>query len=139
MKKWMAIVLTVAVVPVLAGVAGAQMGWGPGYGMPWGNGPGWMAWGPGGGPAGGAPCPGAAATGDTTAAVTEEKAKEIAEQYAAKYLKGYTVEKVLPFTGMRGGTAYSVELKGPKDEVRTLHVNPWGGVMPFGGPGRRAG
>jgi uncharacterized membrane protein YkoI len=87
---------------------------------------------------GGGPCPGA--TGDATAAaITEEKAKEIAEQYAAKYLKGYTIDKVLPFTGMRGWTAYSVELKGPNDEVRTLHVNPWGGVMPFGGFGRRAG
>jgi hypothetical protein len=143
MKKWMAIVLAVAVVPVLAGAAGAQMGWGPGYGMHWG-GPGWMAWGPGGGPGAGGPgaggpCPGAATAGDTTTAVTEEKAKEIAEQYVAKYLKGYKVEKVLPFTGMRGWTAYSVELKGPNDEVRTLHVNPWGGVMPFGGPGRRTG
>ena len=125
MKKWIAIVIAVAVVPVLAGVALAQMGWGPGYGMGWGPGP-------------GGPCPGAAA-GDTTTAVTEDKAKEIAEQYAAKYLKGYAVEKVLPFTGMRGWTAYSVELKGPDDEVRTLHINPWGGVMPFGGPNRRAG
>ena len=118
MKKWIAIAIAVAVVPVLAGVAVAQMGWGPGYGMG---------------------CPGTAAAGDTATAVTEEKAKEIAEQYAAKYLKGYTVDKVLPFTGMRGWTAYSVELKGPNDEVRTLHVNPWGGVMPFGGAGRRAG
>ncbi len=33
----------------------------------------------------------------------------------------------------------SVELKGAKDEVRTFHINPWGNVMPFGGPGRRAG
>jgi len=49
------------------------------------------------------------------------------------------VDKVLAFTGMRGWTAYSVELKGSKDEVRILHVNPWGGVMPFGGPGHRAG
>ena len=54
-----------------------------------------------------------------------------------EYLKGFTVEKVLPFAGGRG-TAYSVELKGPNDEVRVLHVNPFGAVMPFGGPGRRA-
>jgi len=40
---------------------------------------------------------------------------------------------------MGGMAMYSVELKGPKDEVRVLHVNPWGNVMPFGGPGRRAG
>jgi hypothetical protein len=45
---------------------------------------------------------------------------------------------VLPF-GTPMGTAYSVELKGPKDEIRVLHINPWGNVMPFGGPGRRAG
>ena len=127
MRKWIAIAMGLAAVPVIAGVAVAQMGWGPGYASPG------YAMGPGYGP-----CPNGAMTGDTTA-VTEERAKEIAEQYAAKYLKGYTVDKVLPFTGMRGWTAYSVELKGPNDEIRTLHVNPWGGVMPFGGPGRRAG
>jgi hypothetical protein len=33
---------------------------------------------------------------------------------------------------------YSVEMKGPNDEVRVFHVNPWGHVMPFGGPGRRS-
>ena len=123
-KRWLAILVGAAIVPMLAGAAVAQMGWGPGHGY----GPGMM---------GGGPCPGA--TGDATAAITEEKAKEIAEQYAAKYLKGYTIDKVLPFTGMRGWTAYSVELRGPNDEIRTLHVNPWGGVMPFGGLGRRAG
>jgi hypothetical protein len=126
MKKWIATAIVVAVVPLLAGVAVAQMGWGPGYGMGWGYGAG-----PGMGP-----CPG---TTEASTAVTEEKAKEIAEQYAAKYLKGYVVDKVLPFTGMRGSTAYSVELKGPNEETRTLHINPWGGVAPFGGPGRRAG
>jgi hypothetical protein len=72
-----------------------------------------------------------------TTPITEEKAKEAAQNYANTYLKGFTVDKVLPFTGMMG-TMYSVELKGPKDEVRTLHVNPWGNVMPFGGAGRRA-
>lgn len=141
MKKWLAIAIAVAVVPMLAGVAVAQMGWGPGYGMGWGH-PGMMGWGPGGGPGGGqygCPGAGAAAAGTTATPVTEENAKQIAEQYVAKYLKGYTVDKVLPFTGMGGWTAYSVELKGPNDEVRTLHVNPWGGVMPFGGPGRRTG
>jgi hypothetical protein len=29
---------------------------------------------------------------------------------------------------------YTIELKGPKGETRTLHVNPWGNVIPFGGP-----
>jgi hypothetical protein len=46
------------------------------------------------------------------------------------------VEKVLPFSG-RMHTMYSVELTGPKDERRVLHVNPYGAVMPFGGPWRR--
>ena len=57
--------------------------------------------------------------------------KELATGYAEKYFKGYTVERVLPFAG-RMGTAYQVELKGPKGETRILHVNPWGGVRPFG-------
>ena len=73
---------------------------------------------------------------DRGSAITEEKAKELAQQYADQYLKGFTVERVLPFTGRRG-TMYSVELKGPEGQVRTFHVNPWGNVMPFGGPARR--
>jgi hypothetical protein len=76
--------------------------------------------------------------GATPAPLTEEKAKEAAQAYADRYLKGFTVEKVLPFTGMHG-TMYSVEMKGPNEELRTFHVNPWGNVMPFGGPGRRTG
>jgi hypothetical protein len=70
---------------------------------------------------------------ETTAAqITEEKAKELAQQYADQYLAGFTVEKVLPFTGMHH-TMYSVELKNPQGDVRTLHINPFGNVMPFGG------
>jgi hypothetical protein len=65
--------------------------------------------------------------------VTEESAKQLAQQYADTYLKGFTVDKVLPFAGMSGMTMYQAELKGPKDESRTLHINPWGNVMPFGG------
>jgi hypothetical protein len=84
-------------------------------------------------------CPMAGMTAAAEATVvTEQKAKELAQGYADQYLKGFTVERVLPFTGMRG-TMYSVELAGPDGQVRTLHVNPWGAVMPFGGPGRRAG
>jgi hypothetical protein len=71
--------------------------------------------------------------------VTEEQAKQLAQQYTDQYLKGFTVDKVLPFTGMGGMTMYSVEMNGPKDEVRILHVNPWGNVMPFAGPWRRSG
>ncbi len=85
-------------------------------------------------------CPGMAASGQQRAAVevTEEQAKALAQQYADQYLKGFKVEKVLPFAGRRGAM-YQVEMQGPEGQVRTLHVNPWGNVMPFGGPSRRAG
>ena len=138
MKRFLSVALPVMTVLLVAGVAFAQMGRGPmAGGMGKGMGPGMM--GPS-GQAGQWNCPGmAGGTQQTPAAsITEEKAKELAQQYADQYLKGFTVEKVLPFT-MPHGTGYSVELKGPKDEVRTFHINPWGNVMPFGGPWRRAG
>jgi hypothetical protein len=31
-------------------------------------------------------------------------------------------------------TMYQAELKGSQGETRLLHINPWGNVMPFGGP-----
>ena len=133
MKRFWMVVVAVAASAALAGAAFAQMPYGGmGRGM-WGGGmgPGMM----GGG--GQFNCPGAAASGQA-AQITEEQAKELAQQYADQYLKGFTVERVLPFTG-RGGTMYSVELKGPEGQVRTFHVNHWGTVMPFGGPMRRAG
>lgn len=144
MKRVLIAMFGVATIALLAGVASAQMGWGPmgpmmGPGMmgPGMGGPGMM--GPG-GQEGGYGCPGAAGAGQAEAtAVTEEQAKDLAQQYADRYLKGFTVDKVLPFTGRRGAMMYAVELKGPKDEMRILHVNPWGNVMPFGGPGRRVG
>jgi len=83
---------------------------------------------------GGTGCPGVETT--TATEVTEDKAKELAQQYADKYLSGFTVDKVLPFTGMRH-TMYSVELKNAAGEVRTIHINPFGNVMPFGGPRQR--
>jgi hypothetical protein len=135
MKRFLAVVVAVAASAALVGTAFAQAGYGGmGRGM-WGGGmgPGMM----GGG--GQFNCPGAAAYGQGQAAqITEEQAKELAQQYADQYLKGFTVERVLPFTG-RGGTMYSVEMKGPEGQVRSFHVNPWGNVMPFGGPMRRAG
>lgn len=144
MKRFWSVALVVAVVLVLAGEGIAQMA-GPPYGPMYGRmgpgamGGGMMGRGMMGGQAGGWNCPGLAAGGAAEAGlVTEDKAKELAQQYADQYLKGFTVERVLPFTGMRG-TMYSVELKGPEGQVRTFHVNPWGNVMPFGGPGRRAG
>jgi len=67
----------------------------------------------------------------TATQITDEKAKELAQQYADKYLADFTVERVLPFTGAHH-TMYSVELKSSQGELRTLHVTPFGGVMPFG-------
>ncbi len=143
MKRILSVVVVLIAGLVLTGEGTAQMG-GPMYG------PGWSGMGPGmmggsgmgrgmmGGPGGASNCPGMAAAGGAAAssAVTEEQAKTLAQQYADQYLKGFTVERVLPFTGWRG-TMYSVELKGPDGELRTFHINPWGNVMPFGGPGRR--
>ncbi len=133
MKRVMSVVLAVALVAV-AGVVFAQ---GPGGGpmmggRGWGMGPGPGMMGPGGAGAGWA-CPGWAggAAAAPTEAITEEKAKELATEYVNKYFKGFTVERVLPFTG-RLHTMYQVELKGPKGETRYLHVNPWGAVRPYG-------
>jgi hypothetical protein len=144
MRRLLGVALVAAAVVMLTGEGLAQpagqLG-GPGYGrMGWGPGmgPGWMGRGMAGGQGGaGWACPYATGAPDA-GAVSEEQARDLAQQYADQHLKGYTVERVLPFTGRRG-TMYSVELKGPDGEVRTFHVNPWGGVMPFGGPGRRAG
>jgi len=125
MKRFLSVILAVVGVATLVGLAVAQMGGGPGVGRRGGMGPGMMG--------GAVDCP--AITG-TAAQITEEKAKELAQQYADKYLAGFAVEKVLPFTGMRH-TMYSVELKNPQGEVRTLHITPFGGVRPFGGPWRQ--
>jgi hypothetical protein len=142
MKRFLSVAIAAVVLVSLGGVAfawmgGGAMGAGP-MGRMMGAGPmGGQMMGGSGGPAG---CPGvtgASAPGAAGEALTEEKAKTLAQAYADTHLQGFTVEKILPFTG-RHGTAYSVELKGPKDEVRVLHVNPFGSVMPFGGPGRRA-
>jgi hypothetical protein len=135
MKRFLGMLVAVAVVAVVAGVAFAQMG-----GPMWrGMGPGIMGYammGNAGGPGG---CPGfAAATQQGSAQLTEEQAKALAQQYADQYLSGFTVEQVLPFVAMRG-TMYSVELKGPEGQVRTFHISPWGQVMPVGGAQRRAG
>jgi hypothetical protein len=139
MKRVLSVAVAGVVLVAMTGAAFAWMGGGPmGAGMRgqmMGAGP--MGGGPM-GPGAGMACPGwAGAPATAGEPVTEEKAKALAQEYADTYLKGFTVEKILPFTGRRG-TAYSVELKGPNDEVRVLHVNPFGGVMPFGGPGRRA-
>lgn len=143
MKRVLGGSLAVGLVVLLAGAAfafmgpggpmrmgGGMMGMGPGM-----MGPGMMGGGMMGGGAGQFDCPGMTATGTTTATtqITEEKAKELATQYTEKYLTGFTVERILPFTGMHM-TMYQAELKGPKGETRILRINPWGNVMPFGGP-----
>ena len=69
-----------------------------------------------------------------TAQITPEKAKSVAQRYANTYLKGFTVEKVSSVAGLLGMTMYSIDLRGPNDDMRTLHVNPWGVVVPYGEP-----
>ena len=118
MRKFLSVSLAVGALAVLVGVVVAQehrghgMGMGPGMGHAMKGGPGMRA--------------------STTTQITEQKANELAQQYADKNLAGFKVERVLPSTGMPH-TMYSVELKGPKGESRTLHITPFGGVMPFGG------
>jgi hypothetical protein len=121
---------------VLASVAIAQMGWGPmGPGM-MGNTPGQYGYPCGGGGMMGPGMMGGQGWTAPQTQLTDDSAKQLAQQYADKYLKGYTVERVLPFAGM-GMTMYQAELKGPNGEARILHINPWGNVMPFGGPQAR--
>lgn len=159
MKRVIGVMLAVALLAVLAGAALAQapgvgtgygprftgQGMGPGVmggtgmgpgimggmrmgpGMMDGMGPGMMGgmrMGPGmmSGPGAGA-----------SEQITEERANEVATEYTAKYLKGFTVERVLPITGMPH-TMFQVELRGPQGETRILHITPWGGVRPFGPP-----
>lgn len=132
MKRILGVTLAVAVVVVLAGAAVAFMD--GGTGTPMGGG-GMMGMGPGmmgGGMMGPGMMGGGMMGGTTATPITEEKAKELATQYTEKYLKGFTVERLLPFTGMHM-TMYQAELKGPAGETRTLQINPWGNVMPFGG------
>jgi hypothetical protein len=121
---FIAALVTVAAAMGLLGaatVATAQWRGGPGPGMgrmsPHGM------WGPG--------------FGATETQITEEKARELAQQYADKYLAGFQVARVLPSTGMHR-TMYSIELKNAKGEPRSIHISPFGGVMPFSGPAGRS-
>ena len=144
MKKALGVTLVAVLV---LGISGAAMAWWGGPGMGYGYGPGMMGygpqgrgagWGPGGmmggrggwGPGAG-PCWQQGTQGVTASAIDDAKAKEIANDYAAKNLPGYTVEKLVKFERPRG-TMYQVELKGPKDEVSYIHINPFGYVVPFG-------
>ena len=145
MKKVLGVVLVAVLV---LGISSAALAWlgGPGMGMGYGPqgrgagcGPGMMGarggWGPGGrgygfgpgaGPGGQQGAPGTAAT-----TIDEAKAKEIANDYVTKNLPGYKVEKLVKFERPRGAM-YQVEVKGPKDEVGYLHINPFVYVRSFG-------
>lgn len=134
MKKVWGVALVAVLVLGLSSVALARWG-GPGMGM--GFGPQRAMMGPGAGAGfgpGAGPCWRQGTSGVTATAIDETKAREIATEYVTKNLPGYKVEKLVKFERPRG-TMYSVELKGPKDEIRYLHINPFGVVMPFG-PGR---
>ncbi len=143
MKKVLGVAVAAALVLGISGAAlawwgGPMMGYGGGYGPGmmgggWGPGggygPGMMGrggWGPGGGPCWGQGGPGASAT-----AIDDAKAKEIATEYVTKNLPGYKVDKLVKFDRPRGAM-YQVEVRGPKDELRYLRINPFGYVIPSG-------
>jgi hypothetical protein len=122
MKKFLGVLGTVAAVVLVLGAAKVVTAQWHG---PHGPGMGQMGRGMMGGPGSGA----------TETQITEEQARDLAQQYADKNLAGFKVDRVLPSTGMHR-TMYVVELKNATGELRTIHVNPFGGVMPFGPPGR---
>ncbi len=115
-----------AAVVFVAGVAFAQMG---GGGMGGTMGSGTMGRGMmGRGITGGTNQPGRFDQRPDTR-ITEEQARVVAQQYATRYLSGFTVERVVPISG---SPMYSVELRGPKNERRVLQVDGFGSVMPLG-------
>jgi hypothetical protein len=139
MKKAMGVTLLAVLV---LGVSAAAMAWWDGPGMGMGMGQGMMGRGAmmgphaGRGPGegfgpGAGPCGNQNATGVTATSIDDAKAKEIATDYVTKNLPGFKIEKLVKFDRRRGAM-YQVEVKGPKDEIRYLHINPFGAVMPFG-------
>jgi hypothetical protein len=149
MKKAMGVILLAVLVLGISTMAmawwdGPGMGMGRGTGMGMGMGHGMMGRGPGAmmgpgagsahgmgpGPMGG-PCGNRGATGVTATTIDEAKAKEIATDYVTKNLPGFKIEKLVKFDRPRGAM-YQIEVKGAKDEIRYLHINPFGAVMPFG-------
>ena len=145
MKKFLGVILAGGALILLVSAATAQWpgGHGPGRGMGFsrgemGHGGSGMGYGMRGGHGmgrgdGEANCPGL--RGTSIATITQENAKELAQKYADTNLPGFKVERVLPSGGMHH-TAYAVELKNSEGELRTYHINPFGNVMPFGGPWR---
>jgi hypothetical protein len=135
MKTVSTVTLTIVAMVVLAGVALAFMGprhalGGVGHGMMMQMRPHMMAQGTG--PMG----PGMHGGAMNATQVSEDQAKAIAQKYVDEQLKGFTIEKVVPSTGMPR-TMYTVELKGPKGESKTLHISPFGHVMTFPMPQRQ--
>jgi hypothetical protein len=129
MKTVLTVAVTIAAMVALAGAALAFMapGHGPGrmgHGMMMHRGSPMMAQGAG------PMSPGMHGGAMHATPVSEDQAKAIAQKYVDEQLRGYTIEKVVPSTGMPR-TMYTVELKGPKGESKTLHVSPFGHVMPF--------
>jgi len=58
----------------------------------------------------------------------------MAQQYVDQYLAGFKTERVFPFTGLQY-TMYSVGLKNPQSELRSLHINSFDNGLPFHGHG----
>ena len=123
MGRAFGMILAGAAVLLLVGASSAQMAGGMGTGM---MGSGHMGSGMMGGDTGKGSAP----------EITAEQAQRAAVEYASQYLAGFTVTRTVPLTGMHM-TMYQAELSGPGDETRTLHINPWGNVMPFGGSATR--
>ena len=132
MGRVFGMILAGAAVLALVGASSAQMGGGMGGGM--------MGGGKGGGTMGGGHMGSGmmgSHTGKGTAPeITAEQAQKAATEYAQQYLPGFTVKGTAPLAGMHM-TMYQAELSGPAGETRILHINPWGNVMPFGGPATR--
>jgi len=139
-KKILGVALVGMVVLAVTGMAMAQWG-GPGMGMgphgammgsAAGSGPGMgMGRRAGSGPGGGMCMQQRGAAAATATAIDDAKAKEIVKEYVSKNLSGYQVDKLVKFDRPRG-SMFQVELKGPKGEVRYLHINPWGDIRDFG-------
>ena len=123
MGRAFGMILAGAAVLLLVGASSAQMGGGMGTGM---MGSGHMGSGMMGGDTGKGLAP----------EITAEQAQQAAGKYVSQYLPGFAVTRTVPLTGMHM-TMYQAELSGPGGEMRTLHINPWGNVMPFGGSATR--
>ena len=131
MRRAFGVIVAGAAVLLLVGASFAQMGGGMSGGMGGGMGGGMM----GGGHMGSGMMGGDTGKG-LAPEITAEQAQQAAGKYVSQYLPGFAVTRTVPLTGMHM-TMYQAELSGPGGETRTLHINPWGNVMPFGGSATR--